>query len=87
MCPSYCGKSSNVVNQLSIIDHMESEVFMDGSVLLGKLSSKLLDRKSTVWVAKSTAMKSPDSHELVLLVWVHDIICVHWDDNTQKIIS
>ena len=63
---------------------MESEVFMNGSVSLAKLSSKLLERKGTVWVAKSTDIKAPDSHELVMLLWVHEIICVHWDDNTQK---
>ena len=58
MCPSCRGELSKVVDRLFLIDHMESEVFIEGSVSLGKLSSKLLERKGTFWVAKLTEIKA-----------------------------
>ena len=65
------------MNRIFLINYLEAEVFADGSVTLGKLRLKLLERKGSVWVAKYTDIKTIDAHELVVLLWVHHTITVH----------
>ena len=65
------------MNRSFLIDHLEAEVFAEGSVTLGKLCTKLLERNGSVWVAKCADIKTIDAHELVVLLWVHHIITVH----------
>ena len=60
-----------------LVDHLEAEVFADGSVTLGKLCSKILERKGSVWVARCADIKTADGHELVVLLWVNHVIAVH----------
>ena len=76
LCPTCRGEKAKTVNRSFLVDHLEAEVFADGSVTLGKLCVKLLERKGSVWVAKCTDIKTIDAHELVVLLWVHHIITV-----------
>ena len=32
-------------------------------------------------MVKSSEIKAPDSHELIVLLWVQKIIRIHWDNN------
>ena len=53
-----------------MIDHMESDIFDQVSVALGVFSSRILAKKRLIWVDKTVDVKSSDSHELTILLWL-----------------
>ena len=64
--------------------------FIWSSVPLGSFSSKLLSSKGYIWVNKAAEVKTADAHVLKIMMWVNDIISIHWSsasvtkDTTKK---
>ena len=61
-----------------MIDHLEADVFDEGSVTLGVFAVKLITKKSAIRVGKAMDVKPVDAHELTILLWVNNIIAIHW---------
>ena len=70
MCPSCRDESSKTIKLTMVIDHMESDIFDQVSVALGVFSSRILAKKRLIWVDKTVDVKSSDSHELTILLWL-----------------
>lgn len=79
LCPSCRSEAPKVIKRNVLIDHLEDDVFDTGSVTLGLFASKLMAKKGSIWVAKSMDIKASDAHELTITLWIHDILCIHWD--------
>ena len=43
-----------------------------------------MERTGSIWVARSVDVTTKDNHELVMLIWVHCIITIHWSDSSTK---
>ena len=87
LCPSCRGESARVIRRAVLIDHLEADVFDKGSVTLGTFSSKLLTKKGSIWVDKAVDIKASDSHEITILLWLNNIINIHWsggDSSSEK---
>ena len=89
LCPSCRGESIKVVKRDVLIDKMESDIFDQGSVILGTLATKILASKGPIWVTKATEVKAADAHVLTIMMWIHRIINIHWSSasvngNTNK---
>ena len=84
MCPACRGETAKVVKRSFLIDHIEATVFENGPVSVGKLCSKLMDRKGSIWEARSFEITTKDTHELVMLMWVHHIVSIHCSDIASK---
>ena len=63
---------------------MEASIFDSGPVSVGVLSSKLLERKGSVWVDKAIDISATDCHHLVMVMWVHHILKIDWTDSSIK---
>ena len=61
-----------------MIDHLEADVFDEGSVTLGVFATKITTKKNAIWIAKAMDVKPVDAHTLTILIWVHNIITIHW---------
>lgn len=65
-------------------------MFDQGSVTLGTLAMKILSSNGAIWVAKATEVKAADAHVLTIMLWIHQIINIHWNnasvnsDKTKK---
>ena len=68
------------MNRSFLIDHIEASIFDKGPVTVGSLCTKIMERKGSVWVSRSINVSAKDTHELVMLMWVHRIISIHWSD-------
>ena len=53
-------------------------MFDTGSVTLGAFAAKLMARKGFTWVTKSKKVNVIDAYELTILLWIYDIIEIHW---------
>ena len=78
LCPSCRGELSKKIKRSNLIDHLEADVFDQGSVTLGTFATKLITKKNAIWVGKSMDVKPVDAHVLTILLWVHNIITIHW---------
>ena len=58
-------------------------MFADDLVTIGKLYTKLSERKRSIWVAKCADIKTIDAQKLVVLLWVHHIITVHLEKSAS----
>ena len=83
-CPKCRGEKSRVVKRSFLVDHMEASVFDNGPVNVGPLSAKILERKGSVWIDKAVKISAADCHELIMLMWVHRIVVIHWTDKGKK---
>ena len=63
---------------------MEASVFENGPVNVGPLSAKILERKGSVWLDKAIEISAADCHELIMIMWVHCILLIHWSDKATK---
>lgn len=81
-CNKLCLRCRNevpkTIKRLVLIYPLEADVFDEGSVTLGVFAVKLIAKKCTIWVAKAMDVKPVDAHELTILLWVHNIITIHW---------
>jgi len=84
MCPMCREETAKVVKRSFLIDHIEASVFNNGPVGIGKLCSKIMDRKGSIWLARSVDVTTKDAHELVILMWVHRIIRISLSDISSK---
>jgi len=84
MCLTYRGESAKIVSRSFLIDCIEASIFNKGPVTVSTLCTKIMKRKGSVWVIKSSDVSSKDGHELVMLMWVHHIIKIHWSDQSLK---
>ena len=53
-------------------------MFDMSSVTLGVFAAKLMARKGFIWVTKSKKVNVIDAYELTILLWIYDIIAIHW---------
>ena len=84
MCPTCRGEKAKVVKRSFLVDHVEASVFDSGPVSIGKLCTKLMERKGSIWVARSVDVKTKDAHELVMSMWVHRIISITLSEASSK---
>ena len=63
-----------------LIDHIEAYVFDSGLVCVDELCSKIIDRKGSIWVARSMEIIEKHCHELVMFMWIHHIIALSWSN-------
>ena len=84
MCPTCRGESAKVVNRSLLINHIEATIFDKFPVTVGTLITNIMERKGSVWVTKSIDVSSKDAHELLMLMWFHHIITIHWSDQSLK---
>ena len=78
LCPYYRGELYKVVRRDVLIDRIESDIFDEGSVTLGTFSTKILSYKGSIWANKAKEVKAVDTHVLTIMMWVNNIICIHW---------
>lgn len=78
MCLSCRGKAARVVRRTVLIDHLEANIFDNGSITLGMFSSKLLIQKGSIWVDKVVDIKVSDAHEITIMMWLNNIFNIHW---------
>ena len=57
---------------------MEADIFSNGPVNQGKLSSRLIQMKTSTWIFAGFNINTCDKHSLIMLLWVSHIICFHW---------
>lgn len=83
-CPVCHGESAQIMKLQFLIDHIEATIFDSGCVSVGVLSSKILERKGSVWVDKAIYISAADCHHLGMVMWVHHILKIHWTDSLIK---
>ena len=80
-CNKFCLSCRNEVpkkiKRSILIDHLEADVFDEGSVTLDAFAVKLIAKTSYVWLANAMDVKPVDTHKLAILLWVHNIITIH----------
>ena len=57
-----------MIKRTVLIDYLELDVFDQGSVTLVVLASRLIAKKSSIWVAKVIEIKPINTRELVLML-------------------
>ena len=87
----YCRREiGHKANKDFLIDFMQSPVFDKGPVKPTTLGTKLLSQKGSIFLEKGSQACASDTHQLVLSLWVVDIISFHWaynlaDDRDKKV--
>lgn len=61
MRPTCRGKTMKMVKRACLTNHIEASVFKNGLVSVGKLCSKIIERKGSIWVAKLVKITTKDT--------------------------
>ena len=78
LCHTYRDETDQIVKTLFLIDHIKVSIFDGSLVSIGGLCSKIVYRKGSIWVVRGLNITTEDCHQLIMLLWFHRIITIHW---------